>query len=845
MNKRVRLPSHVWPMRYKVMLRPDFTTFTFSGEETITIQIDKSTKSIILHARELEIDAVELKGVGRGKVSYQDSAETATFTFLKSIPKGQRELKLIFRGVLNNKMRGFYRSRYLFNGVEKHLATTQFEVTDARRAIPCFDEPSHKAIFDITLMVPSHMEAISNTLPNAVWEHEKGVKVVQFLPTPKMSTYLLAFIVGEFEYIEAKTKRGITVRVFTTLGKKHQAQFALDFATSCLQFYEDYFAIPYPLPVLDLIAIPDFATGAMENWGAVTYRESTLLIDENESSLRNKQTVAIVIAHELAHQWFGNLVTMEWWNDLWLNEGFASFIEYLAVDHLFPKWDIWTQFVYLDMGVALALDGLKNSHPVEVKVDNPSQIGEIFDKVSYSKGSSILRMLASYLGDKDFREGLRCYLKKYAYKNAKTEDLWKAFEEVSGKKVGAIMKNWTGKAGYPVINVKIKNQNSKLQLAQSRFFSSPISEKKTRDNTIWKIPLGELLIDQKSITTVNRGEKLNKGETNFIRVNYPAKYWQILGEGVSSKKLATVDRLGLIRDVFALSEAGKISTANALKFALVYQDEEDYTVWAELVASLIKLSHLLTNEIFYDNYKAYCRGLLTKIVSKLDWQPKEDEKHTDTLLRELVLFALGIFGDQKIIKRARQLFDNHIKGEKIAPNLRSVIYQLAAENGGKQEYDKLISLYQREELHQEKDRIGRALGSFHDKKMLRLALDFSISQSVRNQDVVFIIGRALANPFGRDLAWRFIKNHWKMLYERYRSGYLLSRMISQVSDFTTQAKAREIEGFFKTHSAPELTRTVAQVLEQISSNIAWLARDKKKLGVFLQKFARDEKLMIE
>ena len=332
MKTSVRLPAHVKPQRYKIMLKPDLDNFTFYGEETIYLTLEKPTKEITLHAVELDVKSVEWIHKGKeswgGKVKYDKKAETTILTFSKNLEKGKGELKLNFKGVLNDKMRGFYRSRYVHEGSNKHLATTQFESTDARRAFPCFDEPSLKAIFDVTLMVPGHLSAISNTIESSVSEHESGLKVVEFAPTPKMSTYLLAFIVGEFEYIEAPLRQGFAgqgkrlVRVFTTPGKKEQARFALDVAIKCLDFYEDYFGIKYPLPVLDMIAIPDFAAGAMENWGAVTYRESTLLIDAERSSTANKQWVAMVIAHELAHQWFGNLVTMEWWTHLWLNEGF-------------------------------------------------------------------------------------------------------------------------------------------------------------------------------------------------------------------------------------------------------------------------------------------------------------------------------------------------------------------------------------------------------------------------------------------------------------------------------------------------------------------------------------------
>src|SRR3990167_296924 len=340
-KENVRLEKFIVPERYDIQLKPDLKNFTFEGVETILLTVSRKTRAITLHSKDLEIETAAVL-IGRDKVfskiSYNEKRETATFNFSKLIPKGKLKLIIVFTGVLNDKMRGFYRSKYNVREKEYYMATTQFEATDARRAFPCFDEPAHKAVFNVSLIIPKGKTAISNTLPVSVLEHEAGYEIVKFSPTPKMSTYLLAFLIGDFEYIESKTKNNIQVRVFTTPGKKHQAEFALDCAVKTLEFYEKYFGIAYPLPVLYMIAIPDFTSGAMENWGAITYRESALLVDEDHSSLGNKQWVVLVIAHEIAHQWFGNLVTMEWWTNLWLNEGFASYIEYLAVDKLFPKW---------------------------------------------------------------------------------------------------------------------------------------------------------------------------------------------------------------------------------------------------------------------------------------------------------------------------------------------------------------------------------------------------------------------------------------------------------------------------------------------------------------------------
>ncbi|OGE42848.1 hypothetical protein A3B45_01240 [Candidatus Daviesbacteria bacterium RIFCSPLOWO2_01_FULL_39_12] len=828
MKKSHRLPTHVKPERYKIMLKPDLEKFSFEGEETIYLTLEKSTREITLHSVELKIENVEWvhksREVWAGKIKYDPKSETATFTFPKNLEQGKGELRLKFKGLLTDKMRGFYRSKYTHEGSDKHLAATQFESTDARRAFPCFDEPSQKAIFDVTLMIPANTVAISNTVETSVLEHESGYKIVKFLPTPKMSTYLLAFIVGDFEYIEGKSEDGTLVRVFTTPGKKDQAKFALEVAKKCMDFYEDYFKIAYPLPVLDLIAIPDFAAGAMENWGAVTYRESTILVEEEKSSVGNKQWVALVIAHELAHQWFGNLVTMEWWTHLWLNEGFASFIEYLAIDHIFPDWDIWTQFVSTEMADAFSLDALKNTHPIEVEVGHPAEISEIFDKVSYSKGASILRMLHEYLGPKDFRDGLRHYLKKYAYGNAQTEDLWNALSEVSGKDVGKVMREWTARPGHPLVTVRVKGEEErgKLELTQSRFFSSAISRKEAKDKTIWSIPINGKLMDKKSMEFSGKG-KLNEGEVSLVRVDYPRDYLHGLEKSIKDGKLSALDRLGLIRDSFDLSQSGNSPTTLALELAKSYMDEENYTVWSELTSHLSQLDSLLADESFYNDYRSYNRYIYQKIAQKMGWDKKTGEKHTDAFLRGMVLNMLGSFGDLGTIKMAQELF----KKGKIDPDLKGVVYNLVAENGEEKEWNTLVKMYKEEENQQEKDRLGRSLGKFKSKVLLKKTLEFSISKHVRFQNTLGIIASVWHNPEGRYLAWDFVKKNWKLLKERYAGGHYFTRVFTPAGEFTKLSDARDIENFVKENPVPEARRTIAQAMEQIYSNVEWLKRDKE------------------
>jgi len=824
MHKNVRLSKNVVPIQYDIQLKPDLDNFTFSGIETINLSILKRTKKLTLHCKEIEIGTVRA-GEVFGRISYDEKSETANFLFPEFIPIGKIKLNLVFKGILNDKMRGFYRSRYNVGNKEHHMATTQFEATDARRAFPCFDEPAKKAIFNVSLVIPKGKTAISNTLPVSVIEHEALYEIVKFSPTPKMSTYLLAFIIGDFEYIESKTKNNIRVRVFTTPGKKHQAKFALDCAVKILEFYEKYFDIRYPLPVLDMIAIPDFSSGAMENWGAITYRESAILVDENHSSASNKEWVALVIAHELAHQWFGNLVTMEWWTHLWLNEGFASYIEYLAVDKLFPRWDIWTQFSTNELGTALRLDALANTHPIEVEVHHPDEIGEIFDEVSYSKGASVIRMLADYLGEKDFRDGLRYYLKKHSYKNTKTLHLWQAFEKISKKPVAKIMHDWTSRPGYPVIKAKIVDK--KLALSQERFFINPISRNKNKNNTNWQVPIS--LIDDEYI-------KINIGEAGFYRVAYSKELLEKLVKPVQNKTLSPCDRLGIIRDLFALAEAGTIPTNDALEFLRAFKNENNYTVWVEIATGLARLEQLLAKTSSKESLNKLILNLFYPLAISLGWNKKNNEIHTDTLLRSLSISRVGRAGDKKIIKQAKKKFLLIQKGKYVSPDIRGAIYSIVATWGGAKEYNTLMKQYKKETLHEEQNRIGSVLGDFTNPKILKLACEFAMSKHVRMQNTIGILVGVGANPLGRDIWWKFIQENWKTLVSRYGEGGLtLAKAIKAIGGSAEEKHLKSFKKFFAAHDAPGAKRTVEQIIEKLEGNVAWLKRDQKIIKKFLKK----------
>jgi puromycin-sensitive aminopeptidase len=853
------LPAEVKPVTYRISLSPNLTAFTFAGEETIDLEVNQATSQIVLNAAELEIQEAHVLRDGQRitveAIAMDADAETATLTFAAPLPTGAMQLFMRFTGILNDKLRGFYRSEYtLPDGSKRVMATTQFEAPDARRAFPCWDEPAHKAKFQISLVIPQELTAISNMPIDSETPQASGMKLVRFAESPVMSTYLLAIMVGEFESVEAHAE-GTLVRVWTTPGKKEQGRFALDVSCRLLSFYHDYFGIHYPLPKLDLIAIPDFAAGAMENWGAITYREVALLVDPAHSSAATKQRVAIIIAHEIAHMWFGNLVTMEWWNDLWLNEGFASWIEYKAVDHLFPEWDMWTQFIFADSGPAMSLDSLKNTHPIEAEVKTPHDINELFDAISYSKGAAIIRMLEQFLGEETFRRGLVHYLSAHEYGNARTEDLWASLAHVSGKPVKAIMDTWTKQPGYPFLEVEEmpeENGRAVLSLAQRRFFLDYDPAHPQEDASLWHIPVGIKSAAAKTPyftmletpnATVDLPEALptgdadswiivNAGRTGFFRVNYSAEMWERFRPAIESKGLLTADRLGLESDAFALMRAGYLPALQFLLLANAYGQEREYPVWSDLVGSLGWLSNMLAGEPFEPQLKAFARELLRPIVEHLGWEPRLNESHLDALLRGIVLHEIGHYDEAPVIAEARARFDRYVRDpQTVHPDLRGTVLNLAAYGGDRATYEALREVERRATLQEEKLRALGALAHFQEQALLRDALALSISPEVRSQDTIRVVAGVAANPHGRDLAWEFVKANWEEFDRRYGGGgFLLMRLIESVtSHFSTLSKEEEVAEFFLGHPAPSAARTVQQCLERIRINARWLMRNRDAL----------------
>lgn len=842
-----RLSSHVQPLHYKITVKPDLAQFTFNADQTISLQISKPTRQLVLHAVDLKISLAELI-VGKqktpaAKITYQVRAETVTIVFPKPV-RGKANLHLTFDGLISEQLRGLYRSNYRHKNQDKQLAVTQFESTDARRMIPCFDEPSHKAKFSLEVIIPKHLQAVSNTVEQFISPHTPGYKIIRFAPTPKMSSYLLALIIGELEHVTGKSKRGVKIRIHTTPGKKSQAQFALNFTKRALDYLENYFGIKYPLPVLDLLAIPDFAAGAMENWGAITFRETLLLVDDAHSPFNQKQRVAEVIAHELVHQWFGNLVTMEWWTHLWLNESFATYMAYHVVDKLEPDWNYWTKFALDEQAFALQQDSLHATHPVEVPVKHPDEIAEIFDAISYAKGASVLRMLANYIGEDNFRAGLSWYLQKHSYKNTSSTHLWEAFEKISGMPVQKLMRIWTLEAGFPVLEARASG--NQIELTQSEFKLLPRTNRK-----LWSVPLRVqtsqnqisepyLIYKEKQAITLPVDFKfanLDYDDGSLTVVKYDMALLARLLPKFEDQTLTTLDRLALVRDNHLLAKSGHLPTDVYLEILQFTTQESSFVIWSEIANSLSQLQKILAGTSAQVLLTDYQLKLYSSLLQRKDigLESKNRETHNIAMLRALAFQGAGLAGSKPVISKAKQYFTKLLRGKTVNPNLRAAVYAVITRHGNRQDLAKLISHYKNVELAIHKQQILFGLIAGAAPKSAKTILELIYSEAVRDQDRIFAIAAAINNPLIKTQAWQALIIHWSELIAKFGSSKLTGTLLSGCSSFNNPAELKAFKNFLKGKKLPGAKQAIAQTLEKIQINIAWLNRDFAIIKRYLSK----------
>ncbi|KAL2136022.1 hypothetical protein VTI74DRAFT_5758 [Chaetomium olivicolor] len=859
---RELLPTNVIPRHYHVTLEPNFKTLTFDGTVVIDLDVAEDSKSISLHTLELDIHNAKITSDGQTvssspAISYNESTQVTKFDFDNAVSKGKKaQLEIKFTGQLNDKMAGFYRSTYKNpDGSEGILAVTQMEPTDARRAFPCFDEPSVKAEFTVTLIADKNLTCLSNmdvASESEVQSEQTGStkKSVTFNKSPLMSTYLVAFVVGELNYIETNEFR-VPVRVYAPPGQNiEHGRFSLNLAAKTLAFYEKVFGIEFPLPKMDQIAIPDFAQGAMENWGLVTYRVVDLLLDEKVSGAATKERVAEVVQHELAHQWFGNLVTMDWWDGLWLNEGFATWASWYSCNIFYPEWKVWESYVVDNLQRALALDSLRSSHPIEVPVKRADEINQIFDAISYSKGSCVLRMISTYLGEDTFLEGVRRYLKKHAYGNTQTGDLWASLAEASGKNVEEVMDVWTKNIGFPVVTVSEKGDNT-IQLKQNRFLRTG-DTKPEEDQVIYPVFLGLRTkdgIDESQTLDKREGTfkvpsteffKLNANHTGLYRTAYSPERLKKLGEAAKQGLLSVEDRAGMIADAGALATSGYQSTSGVLSLLKGFNSEAEFVVWNEIIArvSSVQSAWMFEDKETRDALDAFLRDLVSAKAHELGWQFSENDGHILQQFKAMMFGSAGLSGDETIINAAKDMFKKFMAGDKTAihPNIRGSVFSMALKYGGKEEYDAVINFYRTSTNSDERNTALRCLGRAKDPELIKRTLDLLFSGEVKDQDIYMPTSGLRSHPEGVEALFGWMTENWEELIKKLPPALsMLGTMVTIfTSSFTKKEQLEKVEKFFEGKSTNGFDQSLAQSLDAIRSKITWVERDRSDVAAWLK-----------
>ena len=841
-DKHQTLGTNVIPINYKLFIEPNFSTFKYFGEEEIDIEIKNSTKLIKLNATEITVLSAELlsgKKEQNCNIKYDKKNEELLLSFEKAV-SGKSKLRLTFNGFHNDKMSGFYRSSYVYEGKEHYFMTTQFEAADARRAFPCFDEPEFKATFELSLLIDSNLTAISN-MPILSENKEKNKTLVKFMKTLKMSSYLLYIGVGNFEITSDKLGK-LTIRAITTPGKKQYAKLPISYAKKFIAFYERYFGVKYPLPKVDLIGVPDFAAGAMENWGAITFRETALLGDE-KTPIANKQRIAEVVAHELTHQWFGDLVTMKWWDDLWLNESFATFMSYKAMDAAFPNWEIKLTYIDMVIASAFAADQLLSTHPINVKVNSVYEIDQIFDEISYEKGGSILNMLEDYVGKETFRLGLNKYLKKHAYSNATKHDLWGAIEEVAKAKhsklpVTNVAKSWIEKTGHPYITVT-PGKNS-FNLSQKRF---TIINKKIKKE-LWDIPVSysfmpknktkhQFLLNKEKYELKEKTQntiKLNMGQNGFYRTLYPKDILQELGEMIKEQELSPQDSWGIENDLYYFVKKGLFELEEYLEFVSKYCFAVKYPMNLSVLGHLNGLYSLFYNipGKKRDQIKQLLKEYSNELLKQVGWVKNKNESSIITKMRSVAIASSGIAGDISTINKAKKIFNNFINNKKeIDLNIKTSIIRVVALNSGMEVFNTLKKKYLEETIPIEKIRYLQTLGFFKNSEVVKKALEFSLSKDVRLQDSYILPALCSSNPAAYKLVVSWTYKNWKSLLNRYPRGtHMLPRFVDNFGLITDKKEAKQFQKFFsmKSNMRGDLTNALKQTKEVIEINTSFVER---------------------
>lgn len=842
-----RLPLSVTPIRYDLFIDPDLKLEKFAGEESIVVRVDARTDKIVLNSVELKVTGASIfaKNEKRGEtpvgsMKIKSEGETIVMSSPRVLDPGIYRLYLSFKGKLNEKLCGFYRATATdAKGKQVTIATTQMEPTDARRMFPCFDEPAMKAVFKLSVRVDGENTAISNGQIAKEVKEASGRRLITFADTPRMSTYLVTLIVGPFQSTQPVVANGVPIRVWALKGESNLGVYARNVAEKLMPFYINYFGCAYPGRKLDLIAIPEFEAGAMENLGAITFREEALLVDDKRASIEMKRRVAWVIAHEMAHLWFGDLVTMQWWDDLWLNEAFATWMAVKAIDYFRPDWRPWVHTTSSRLG-AMDTDSLRASRAIHADVANPAQAIEMFDGITYEKGASILRMLETFVGEKVFQKGVQRYIKAHAFGNATTSNLWESIAEVSDQPIKEIMRSWVYTPGFPVVTLS-RNEN-KLLLSQERFI---MDGGKETSNSIWSVPVnwrklgaddkttGNMLLSETKGTLTGADAEtqvlLNAGANGYYRVRYPSEFVSQISDETLSK-LSVSERLTLLNDQWALTFAGLSPISDYLKLTSKFADESESEVIQELVEELSALNSLIADQD-RPHFEKCVRDRLGKIASRLGWKSAPTESDLTRFARVDVLRAMGTFGaDPATIKEARKLFAESIKDPKsVDPNLMVPIMTIVAYNGDSRDYERISELWKKARTPEDRVRNLMCLALFREPHLIERTLQLTIGKELRLQDAPNLLCSVLSTEAGRRPGWAFVKMNWKRINELYPMP-TIPHVVSSADSMMTAADLKDVKDFVSQHPIPAGARKIAQTVERLRNRVKFHERITTELA---------------
>ncbi|MGH9501034.1 MAG: M1 family metallopeptidase [Terriglobales bacterium] len=848
-----RLPETAVPENYKLTFAPDFTRNNFAGEEAIRIRLLKPSSQIVLNSADIEIGEASLISGGVTEtptVTFDKEKEMVTFAVGKELQPGLVTLTLKYVGILNDQLRGFYLGK---DSQGHKYAVTQFEATDARRAFPCFDEPAFKATFDITVVADKGLTAIANTKEISDVPGPGEKHTVRFATSQKMSSYLAAIAVGNFDYIEGEAE-GIPIRVYSMPGKKQLGTFALESTKFFLGYFNHYFGIKYPYGKLDLIALPDFSAGAMENIGFITSREVDLQVDEQHPSLAQEKTVAIVVSHEIAHQWFGDLVTMNWWDDVWLNEGFATWMEGKPVDAWKPEWhsgldEISRGDILTTLG-ALNVDSLASTRAIHQPVETPGEIQELFDGIAYGKTAAVLRMIEAYLGPESFRAGVNEYLKDHAYGNATAEDFWVTLARVSKKPVDRIMATFVKQPGVPMVTLKADcaGNSTTVSMKQQRYFADQAKLDAPNDQ-LWEVPVClragpgrsaqhcELLTKKEESFTIPGCSAWvlgNSGGTGYYRTAYEPETIRALAHDAETS-LTPQERILLLIDTWAMVRVGRQPVGDYLTLAEGVQNEPTAAVLAMVLAQINTIDRFIVTDADRAAYELWVRDTLNPIVKRVGWEPKPGESEDQKHLRRLLLTSLVSNGrDPEAIAVAQKLTKQALQDLNSTPrDLVTTAYGLAASNGGAELYDQMMERLKNAKTPDQYYLYFYSLPSFSDPQLVQRTLAFAVSPDVRSQDSLGLIGAVMGSPDGERLAWDFVRSHWAEV-EKAGGAFASAQMQNSVGVFCDPEMKNQVQEFFSAHPSSAAERTMRQSMERITNCIAMKTQQSGQLATWLQ-----------